>query len=546
MAQVRTVVATSLVLLVFAVAGVWRLANSARGFNAELALADPPLAAVAPVIADPKTPRLARRVVLLVVDGLRLDHSRQPYFDELRARGASTVAAAEYPTISRASYATILTGAPPVAHGVRTNRLPPRVWLDSIMDRARAAKLRVVSASDIGQLASVFVRGEAGQRRESDGSDVVHPAHGQTWPFDDVRRAGSADALARSTASIMAGGGELVLILAGDVDRAGHAHGVGAEYAAAAANYDRVMRGALAGIDLSHDAIIVTADHGHVDRGGHGGLEPDVVAVPLILAGAGIVPGSAAYGARLTDIAPTIAALLGLPAPGHAHGRTLVELLQLERPEAGRRIAADHARIATLALATPAPPTKPEPLRLVLAIAGIAAAIGILKKLATVRAPRRWYASGVAFVAVIVALAVITRGSLSPSAVPALYRFERLVAISAVVAIALQLVIATRLLRRERPRLATANGFAICGLALSLVPVALLRAWFSAPHVSVPDQAWLVAIPGIELAGATGCAALALVLVVELIRSALVREVQASDDHGRPAAIPGEPPGRDR
>src|SRR6185503_3103171 len=122
-------------------------------------------------------------------------------------------------------------------------------------------------------------------------------------------------------------------------DRAGHAAGVGTRYRAAARDVDRMLRAAFGAIDFTRDAVIVTADHGHVAPGGHGGIEPEVSHVPLILVGAGIVPGAHANDARLIDVAPTIAALLGIPAPGHAEGRTLTELLALSPAAAARREA---------------------------------------------------------------------------------------------------------------------------------------------------------------------------------------------------------------
>lgn len=553
MALGRQTVATALVLVAFSIAGAIRLANSAQDFNTEMALADVPLSTMAPIVDDPKTPRLARRVVLVIVDGLRVDHSKLPFFDALRARGASVVASAPYPTISRPSYGTILTGAPPVAHGVRTNRLPWSIALDSIMDRAQAGKLRVGSATDIGLLATLFVRGQETKTRSVPATnldyrqtnDVVKPPIGLHWPFEDVRRASSIEQLGRSTGQLIDSHYELVLILAGDVDRAGHAYGVGEEYANAAAIIDRTLGDVLAKLELERDAVIITSDHGHVDRGGHGGEEPEVVEVPLILAGAGIARGATSTDATLLDLAPTISALLGLPAPGHAFGRTLVELLQLDREAADRRLASDRQRRTAIDAAIPPPPSRPSPLRLVLAFAGAAVAILLARTLVAVRVFKHSLAGGLAFAIVMGALFVITRGSLSPSAVPALYRFEKLVAISAIAAIVVQLAAYLWLSRRvaKPDRLVAANGFAIAGLTASLLPVALMRAWFSPPHVDVPSAEWLVGIPGIELAGAVGCAAIAVALVVELIRAAVAR---GRHRHGRPASIPVQPAGRDR
>ncbi len=74
--------------------------------------------------ADDAAParRLSRRVVLVILDGLRDDASHgQPFLDSLRARGASASARAAFPSLSLPGYTSILTGAPPRWSGVRSN-----------------------------------------------------------------------------------------------------------------------------------------------------------------------------------------------------------------------------------------------------------------------------------------------------------------------------------------------------------------------------------------------------------------------------------------
>lgn len=49
--------------------------------------------------------------------------------------------------------------------------------------------------------------------------------------------------------------------------------------------------------------------------------------VGFLLAGAGVHPGRAPDGPRHVDIAPTIAAVLGVPTPAGTQGRVLTEAL---------------------------------------------------------------------------------------------------------------------------------------------------------------------------------------------------------------------------
>src|SRR5262249_22909208 len=122
---------------------------------------------------------------------------------------------------------------------------------------------------------------------------------------------------------------DLTIVVEDAVDRAGHAGVGGGEAARAAARpADRALGALGARLDYTKDVIVVPADHGHRDDGGHGGDEPEVMTVPLVAAGAGIRPGRFA-SAHLVDVAPTLAALLGLPAPAACRGQPLVDMLAI-------------------------------------------------------------------------------------------------------------------------------------------------------------------------------------------------------------------------
>jgi hypothetical protein len=541
----RSVARVALALAAVALAGAALLVRHAIGWTDELAAVSP-LADVAPRVDDPHTPRLARRVVLVIVDGLRVDASHLPYLDELRARGVDAVATVPYPTISRPTYVTIVAGVPPRDSGVRGNHVIAPVVVDTIMDRARAAGLRVATASDFGLVASLFLRGTQridGVAYVQDGSRV-RPPPPITWPVDEARRVGSIDELGAAIARLVtpevgtdeaggrprsgAGGAELTVVLAIDVDRAGHAAGVGEDYAAAATAVDRAIRDACAPLDFTRDAVIITADHGHVAPGGHGGVEPEVANVPLVLAGAGVVPHARPDHASLLDVSPTVAALLGIPAPGHAEGRALVELLALSPADARRRVAADTARAsAVIAVAEAARDEVPVPDPARLAIAALAVALGVALALALHRrgalalpaTPGRALAGVVAVIVTAIAIAIITHGHASPSYVPTLARAERQGAIGAAIAIALQVAACRYALRRARDRVAAMSGVATLALVVVLAATGAARAWLGPPHVDVPSPTWIVAVPALDVAGAACAIACAISLVAAVVGS---------------------------
>ena len=257
------------------------------------------------------TPPLARRVFLVIVDGLRFDRSYElPFLDELRRGGVDAEASSHYPTWSRPNYVSILTGVPPIASGVRTNHHSTPVLLDTLMDRVRAAGMQAACATDYDVLPRLFLRWRSRPAEPTPIRSTPRPRTTGTistrsriprraWPCARPMRtcgrrsttpatprgqAASARPAPRSRPS----DAELVVLLVGAVDAAGHRYGGDSpEYRAATEVADRALARVLAEVDLSHDAIVVTADHGHTARGGHGGIEPEVISVPLIAVGRG-------------------------------------------------------------------------------------------------------------------------------------------------------------------------------------------------------------------------------------------------------------------
>jgi arylsulfatase len=84
---------------------------------------------------------------------------------------------------------------------------------------------------------------------------------------------------------------------------------------------------------LDHTIVVLTADHGE-EFGEHGGMQhgtalyQESVHIPLLISGPGLPAGRVvADNVSLVDVAPTLLALLGLPAESHFEGRSLLERL---------------------------------------------------------------------------------------------------------------------------------------------------------------------------------------------------------------------------
>jgi len=548
------VVAAALTLLVLGAVGAVQAGLAGGSFMFDLEQIEPALARVPPSIQDPGTPRLARRVFLVVIDGLRLDRSYElAFLDELRRRGVDSEASSHYPTWSRPNYVSILTGVPPRASGVRTNHHSTPVQLDSLMDRARAAGLHVATATDYDVLPRLFLRrrgttapptpleldAEVDNPHDLDSLEqpaaqpgVRSPDADLASPFDDARYAPWPGGFSEAGSALAAGGADLVVLLVGAVDAAGHARGGDSpEYREAAAVADRAVARVLAHVDLAQDAVIVTADHGHTGRGGHGGVEPEVLAVPLIAAGAGIRPGASAQDAQLIDLAPTVSALLALPAPGHGLGRTLVELLALDDAARAHRIAADQLRLAaTRAVVDAAEASaaadvlahRAERIALVAGGALLAGALALLLiRRRVLRLDRRVLLVSIpAFFVVYYGLLATLGQRFSPSLLPAQGNLAGQMVRYGLISMLFQLVASLWALRNQPTlgeRLAAANGIAWTGLMSTMVVAGLFWAFFPPPYVDLPGPLWLVLIPAALVAVACAAINVALTLALEVI-----------------------------
>ncbi len=567
-APTRQVVAAALVLLVVGALGAIQAGFAGGGFMFDLEQVQPALARTTPVVDPTPTPRLARRVYLVIVDGLRADRSYElPYLDELRRRGVDLEVSSHYPTWSRPNYVSILTGVPPSASGVRTNHHYTPVMLDSLMDRARASGLRVATATDYDVLPRLFLRRRSDIHKppaeiEPIEIDIDDPEEGEVShadpalrdpgadlvsPFDDARYAPWPGGFAEAGDALVAGDAELVVLLVGAVDLAGHGHGAASpQYREAALAADHALALALAKIDLTQDTVVVTADHGHTNRGGHGGIEPEVVTVPLVLAGAGVTPGATIYDGRLIDVSPTVAALLGIPAPGHGLGRTLTPLLALDADAVAAREAADRTRtfVNTVIVKLAQDRADGDVLehraaRIALvaggALFGTVLAILLIRRRVLRFDLRALVVSVPAFFVVYAGLIGLVGQRFSPSFLPAQGHIASTLVRYGSVAVIVQLLASMWALRSYRTlgeRLAAANGIAWFGLTLSMTTAGMVWAFFPPPFVTLPSPTWLVVIPAVEVAVACAAVNVALTLFVEVaifVQRAWQREHVALD-----------------
>lgn len=325
MARVGKILLLVLVLLILAAIGYQAQSVAMMGWDSVVEYQTPYLTNLPRgSAAEP----LARRVVLVLVDGLRLDASRNmSRLNELRQRGADLSVRVGQPSLSYPSWTVIASGTWQEVSGVTTNWYEGEVQVDTIFKAARDAGMPAVVVGGggwkklYGSHFTEFVK-VPGPEDES--------APPEAWAQMD------SDSLRLAIRVLDDYPEGLILVYFGGTDELAHLYGGGSsQYLGEVQQVDGYIGRLVERLDLEKDVLIVTADHGHVDIGGHGGWERSVLHVPLVMVGKAIRHG--AYTERLqADIAPTVAALLGIPIPVHAQGRPLVEMLEASAEVKGR------------------------------------------------------------------------------------------------------------------------------------------------------------------------------------------------------------------
>jgi len=256
-------------------------------------------------------------VLVIGVDGVRFDLLGQdttPSIWEFGQAGflAPVIIDAATPTLSGPCWATIATGTGVDGHGITGNdltghRLAGNPDFVTVATRAGLATLLAVSGwpplawtEDGGPLFAEATRREFA---------AVTQTGLVAWDAAD-------EAITALAASILAQDGpRLSFVYLGAVDITGHAAGAGAVYRAAARAADQRVGRLLAAVrsrpSREQWTVVVVTDHGHLDRGGHGGREPEVTTAWAAAAGPGIIPGAAPLITRQAQVAPLVLAAVG-------------------------------------------------------------------------------------------------------------------------------------------------------------------------------------------------------------------------------------------
>ena len=255
----------------------------------------------------------SRKVLLLVIDGCRVDKLREahtPFLDRLAAEGISydhceTV----YPARTVTCFSSMLTGAPPAVHGMRSNFVPSLgVKCESIFD--------VVPSSHMVGIAHLV---DAFGERVSTVTAVM--------PNDEI----DAALCNKARMVVEERDPDLLVVQTLSVDQTGHFRGsYYDEYVRHIESTDTELErlvdwvaerwGGLDGVTIG-----VLSDHGQgIGIGGHGHWTPTERLVPCIWWGQGVPAAPLRNDVSVLDVAPTLAHRMGVRAPERSVGQCLL------------------------------------------------------------------------------------------------------------------------------------------------------------------------------------------------------------------------------
>jgi hypothetical protein len=294
------------------------LVNSIYGYRSPLK-GDPPLTDYVPR-------PLTSHVVLVLIDGLRFDTSLQmPFLNSLRKQGAQARMVMQPPSTTLPAWTMIISGAVPEINDAplfdRDYEWIQPLAIDhlfAIINRAGATAgiagfhwwEKLVSPDQLYTQYYVSAEGDAADR------EVVGHALKFLNEFEP----------------------SLLLVNLRQLELTGRHHGgVGDEYRRSALRCDAYIEQLASAMDLRHSVLIVLSSYGHLDAGGHGGDEPVTLNTPFVMVGENVRVADRDEISAV-DVAPTIAALLGMPFPRATQGQIRTDMLRMDRVDEAEKL----------------------------------------------------------------------------------------------------------------------------------------------------------------------------------------------------------------
>jgi hypothetical protein len=268
---------------------------------------------------------LNRKLLWIVVDAMNADKAFDPrvmpFVAGQRKHGAWGIALTPSLTLTGPAIWTMGTGRSPALMEAVTNFKPPPATSDNLFRRMKEGRRRV------------FLAGEAAWSHRY-GQWAVETLALKDRGHHDTHDSDNK-AFAATKKYIQKDHPDLLVVHFVGADHLGHPHGtkeIDGPYANRLRELDVQIR-ELAELAKSHNmAVMVMADHGMTDTGGHGGGEEKPRNAPFVWWGTGVVQGGPTTIPQQA-VASTLAAYLGVELPAEAEHPPAFELLAFDKVE---------------------------------------------------------------------------------------------------------------------------------------------------------------------------------------------------------------------
>ncbi len=254
-----------------------------------------------------------KKVILISIDGMRPDGfltCGNEYVNDLMAMSSYTMEGSSCdPSVTLPCHMSMFLSVPPERHGILTNTYTPLVRpMNGLFEALKASQKK-----------SAMFYGWEELR------DVSRPGSLEKADFIEAYSDENTDGILtdRALAYIKEKSPDFVFLYMVETDEKG-GHDVGwmsdtyLHYISLAIdNVKRVIEEA--GDEYT---VIITADHGGHGRG-HGADIPEDMLIPILFIGEDFEKGRVLQNVSLLEIAPTIAHIMGIPAPREWEGRSI-------------------------------------------------------------------------------------------------------------------------------------------------------------------------------------------------------------------------------
>jgi hypothetical protein len=276
-----------------------------------------------------QTPR-SKHVILIGLDGMGaydFQRASTPCMNAMAMNGAISIKErCVLESSSSQNWMSMLTGAIPIQHGVTSNEWEPDNH--NIEPSLKNKK---------GFFPSIF--DDIKNQKPEDKVYMFYEWNGLGRMFDlsvpdktESLKSG-VQVMNKAVESFFNDKPEFIFIAIDETDHIGHLYGhESREFFDCISKYDSLIGNLAARLKkegmLENTVVIITADHGGIEKG-HGGETPYEIEIPILLYGGPVTKGKVIEQVNIiADIAPTVAGLLGISMPSECVGKFIWSAFQ--------------------------------------------------------------------------------------------------------------------------------------------------------------------------------------------------------------------------